>query len=131
MRRIETLSAEQCRDLLDTVTVGRVVFTAGGLPAVLPITYVVDGETVVIRTAEGSRLAKAADDAVLTFEADEVHPGTRTGWSVVVTGHARLERNPDEQARIGADLQPWVPGIKESFIRIPLTMVTGRRITVA
>lgn len=127
-RRVETLTPDQCRQLLETVSVGRVVFTDRGLPAILPIGYVVDGDSVVVRTSEGSRLARAADDAVLTFEADVIHPVGRTGWSVVVTGHAYLETDPAEQERISDVLQPWVPGIKDAFIRIPLTMVTGRRI---
>lgn len=128
-RRVETLTTAQCRDLLETAAVGRVVFTDRGLPAILPVTFVVDRDAVVLRTAEGSRLARAADDAVLTFEADEVHPASRTGWSVVVTGHARLEEDPAEQQRLAAVLQPWVPGIKDVFVRIPLTIVTGRRIS--
>jgi nitroimidazol reductase NimA-like FMN-containing flavoprotein (pyridoxamine 5'-phosphate oxidase superfamily) len=128
-RRIETLTPEQSTELLHTVGVGRVIFTDKGLPAVLPVTFVVDDGAIVIRTAQGSRLAKAADDAVVAFEADELHSRSRTGWSVVVTGHAQLEHDEAEQQRIAAVLEPWVPGIKDAYIRIPMTVVTGRRVT--
>jgi uncharacterized protein len=126
--RIETLTPHQCRTLLDSAPVARVVFTDHALPAILPVTFVVDGESVVFRTAQGSRLARAARGAVLAFEADELNPRTRTGWSVVVTGEAEIEEDQDEMHRLGAVLQPWVPGIKDVFIRIPLTVVTGRRV---
>ena len=49
------LTKEQSRDALTRAAVGRVVFTDRALPAVLPVTYIVDGDTIVIRTARGSR----------------------------------------------------------------------------
>jgi uncharacterized protein len=130
-RRVEHLTTAECLELLASVAVGRVVFTDRGLPAVIPVAFVVDADTVVVRTAQGSRLARAADDAVLTFQADVVNETSKTGWSVVVTGHARIEDDPTEQERISRVLDPWVPGIKDVIIRIPLTMVSGRRITAA
>jgi uncharacterized protein len=129
-RRVEQLSLEQCRGLLETVAIGRVVFTHGGLPQVLPVAFVVDDDSIMVRTAAGSRLAGAADDGVLAFQADSIQNTTRTGWSVVVTGHAQLEDDPAARQRIADRLEPWVPGIKDAYIRIPMTMVTGRRIEV-
>ncbi|MFZ5869174.1 MAG: pyridoxamine 5'-phosphate oxidase family protein [Actinomycetota bacterium] len=130
-RRMETLTVAQSQELLATVTVGRVVFTDRGLPAILPVAFVLDRDTVVIRTADGSRLARAGDDSVLSFQADVLNPTSKTGWSVVVTGHARIERDEAERERISRVLEPWVPGIKDVIIRIPLTVVTGRRISAA
>lgn len=127
-RRVETLTRDACAELIASVPVGRVVFTDRGLPGVLPVAFVVDGASVVLRTAEGARLAKAADDAVLAFEVDQLVPATRTGWSVVVTGHARRIDDPVEQQRLDAVLEAWVPGIKDVFIRIPFTVITGRRV---
>jgi nitroimidazol reductase NimA-like FMN-containing flavoprotein (pyridoxamine 5'-phosphate oxidase superfamily) len=127
-RRVETLTRDACAELLASVPVGRVVFTDGGLPGVLPVAFVVDGASIVLRTAEGSRLAKAADDAVLAFEVDQLVTATRTGWSVVVTGHARRIDDPIEQQRLDDVLESWVPGIKDVFIRIPFTVLTGRRV---
>ncbi|MFP5347045.1 MAG: pyridoxamine 5'-phosphate oxidase family protein [Actinomycetes bacterium] len=127
--RIQVLNEEQSIDLLDRAEVGRVVFTDHALPAILPVTYAVDGGTIVIRTSRGSRLARAADGAVLAFEADDVRPERGDAWSVVVTGEARIETDPDEQERLADLLSPWVPGVKDVFIRIPLTVVTGRLIT--
>ncbi|HEX5512521.1 MAG TPA: pyridoxamine 5'-phosphate oxidase family protein [Actinomycetales bacterium] len=125
------LSEKQSREALTRAEVGRVVFTDRALPAVLPVTYIVDDDTIVIRTARGSRLARAADGAVLAFETDDLNRATRSGWSVVVTGEAYVETDPDEQARLAELLEPWVPGMKAVFIRIPLTVVTGREVVGA
>jgi nitroimidazol reductase NimA-like FMN-containing flavoprotein (pyridoxamine 5'-phosphate oxidase superfamily) len=125
------LSEQQSREALTRAEVGRVVFTDRALPAVLPVTYIVDDGTIVIRTARGSRLARAADGAVLAFETDDLNRSTRSGWSVVVTGEGYVETDPDEQARLAELLEPWVPGVKAVFIRIPLTVVTGREVVGA
>jgi nitroimidazol reductase NimA-like FMN-containing flavoprotein (pyridoxamine 5'-phosphate oxidase superfamily) len=127
-QRVSVLTTQQSRELLDTTPVGRVVFTDRALPAVLPVAFVLDADSVVIRTARGSRLARAARDAVLAFEADHISPRTQSGWSVVVTGQAEVETDPGEIQRLGALLRAWVPGLKDVFIRIPLTVVTGRRV---
>lgn len=128
MHRIQQLTRAQSLDLLRGVEIGRIVFTDQALPAILPVTFIVDGDTVVFRTAEGSRLTRAARDAVVAFEVDDVRSGAREGWSVVVVGHARVEADAAEQRRLDGLLHSWVPGPKNVFIRIPLTMVTGRRV---
>jgi uncharacterized protein len=129
VHRVEQLSRQECLDLLSTVDVGRVVFTDRALPAVLPVTFIVDDDTIVLRTARGTRLAHAAQGAVLAFEADQVSASTRDGWSVVVMGEARIETNTPTLDRLDSLLTAWVPGLKDAFIRIPLNVVTGRRVS--
>lgn len=126
--RITQLDPVECLALLATVEVGRVVFTDRALPAILPVAFVVDGAGVALRTARGSRLARAAAGAVLAFEADEVHPATGDGWSVVVTGGAALVEDAGERDRLDRLLRPWVPGLNDAFIRIPFDVVTGRQV---
>jgi len=127
--RIEFLPEAACIDLLRSVEVGRIVFTDRAMPAIRPVTFVVVDDSVVLRTAPASRLARAVVGAVVAFEADEVHPSERRGWSVVVTGQAELETDPSEQRRLAGLLTPWVPGSNDAFVRIPLTVVTGRRVS--
>ena len=129
LHRTRDLSREQCRALLATAPVGRVVFTDRALPAILPVGFLLDGEDVAIRTARGSRLARAADGAVLAFEVDDVAPSLREGWSVVVTGQARLETDPRRIERWSGRLTSWVPGIRDAWICLPLDVVTGRRVS--
>ncbi|MFC5999612.1 pyridoxamine 5'-phosphate oxidase family protein [Quadrisphaera sp. GCM10027208] len=128
-RRVERLTPVEARALLGTVSIGRVVFADRGLPAVLPVTFLLEGDAVFFRTAEGSRLARAGDDEVLTFQADMLSPASRTGWSVVVTGNAEVVTDPSTRSAMMARLEPWVPGIRDVVVRIPLTVVQGRRIT--
>ena len=130
-RSLEALSAPEALALLATAVVGRVVFTAGALPAVVPVTFAVHAGAVVLRTSAGTRLADAADGGVLSLQADDVDPGTRTGWSVVVTGVSELVTDPLARSAIHGLVEPWAPGRHEVYVRIPLTVVTGRRVADA
>jgi uncharacterized protein len=128
---VEELSREQCIELLVGAEVGRVVFTVEALPAVIPVNYAVTDGAVVFRTAARSRLARAADRGVLAMEADQIDVATRSGWSVVVTGTAEIAGDPEEIREVARLVQPWIPGPAEVAIRLPLTVLTGRRITGA
>ena len=127
-RSLEALSPAEAVALLATAAVGRVVFTAGALPAVVPVTFAVHAGAVVLRTAAGSRLAGAADGSVLSLQADDVDPDARTGWSVVVTGMSEVVIDAAARAVIHGLVEPWAPGQHDVYVRIPLTVVTGRRV---
>ena len=127
-RSLVVLSRRECLTLLRAQRVGRVVFSERALPAVLPVSYAVLGENIVLATTSGSRLARAALGGVLAFEVDHLDPDTRTGWSVVVTGLARHVVEPVEQSRVLSVLDSWGPGRLDLLLRLPSTVVTGRRI---
>ena len=55
------------------------VFTEGALPAARPVTYLLDDEEVIFRTAVGSKLVAVARHYIVGFQADEIDPYTRTG----------------------------------------------------
>jgi nitroimidazol reductase NimA-like FMN-containing flavoprotein (pyridoxamine 5'-phosphate oxidase superfamily) len=126
---LEILDREECLALLATVPVGRIVFTHHALPAVQPVNFVLDGEAVIIRTAAGSKLTGAVHDAVVAFEVDEINADEHSGWSVTAVGHASVIRDEEERRRLEAlPLRPWAPGKKNHFLRIPIDVVTGRRL---
>ena len=128
----ESLTREECLRLLRRTTVGRLVFTTGALPAIRPVRFGVDADAIVIRVATGSPLAAAATGAVVAFEADEIHTDLPGGWTVVVTGTAELVDNPAELRRIGQlGLESWEPSGPDGFLRIPATVVSGRRMRPA
>jgi nitroimidazol reductase NimA-like FMN-containing flavoprotein (pyridoxamine 5'-phosphate oxidase superfamily) len=127
-RALVVLSQRECLTLLRGEQVGRVVFTERALPAVIPVTFAVLDNAIVLATRAGSRLARSARGGVLAFEADRLDPVTRTGWSVVVTGMAEYVVDPAEEARIRTVLDPWAPGGHNLVLRLPLTVMTGRRI---
>ncbi|HXT45059.1 MAG TPA: pyridoxamine 5'-phosphate oxidase family protein [Pseudonocardiaceae bacterium] len=124
---LHTLDRAECIELLRTVTVGRIAFTERGLPAIQPVNFSMDGSNVIIRTSSGGKLAAAVTGAMVAFETDEVDAATRSGWSVVVMGHASLIRDIDELVAVaGPDSQPWVPGRTNHVIRIKTERITGR-----
>lgn len=126
---MEIMSRSECLRLLATAPIGRVALTMGALPAVLPVNFVLDDGTIVIRTGVGSKLAAATKQAVVAFEADHVNRDTQSGWSVMVVGRSTVERRPAEIARLEQlPLHTWVPGPRDEFVKISIEQVTGRRI---
>ncbi|MFJ9863870.1 pyridoxamine 5'-phosphate oxidase family protein [Streptomyces sp. NPDC101165] len=133
-RRIDLDRAEALR-LLGSVSMGRIVFTVQALPTVRPVNHVLDGGDIVIRILEGSALTSQTlqgDDTgvVVAYEADAIDPDTHLGWSVVVTGYARLVTDPGELVRIRALLEPWAaqPGTDHA-VRIHPDLITGVLLT--
>ncbi|MEV5875368.1 pyridoxamine 5'-phosphate oxidase family protein [Streptomyces sp. NPDC052101] len=133
-RRIDLDRVEALR-LLATVPLGRIVFTRQALPTVRPVNHILDHGDIVIRTHEGAALTYHAqqDDGtgvVVAYEADAIDPVTHLGWSVVVTGYARLVTDPGELARIRSLLHAWAPqpGMDQA-VRISPELVAGVRLT--
>ena len=123
------LTRAECLSLLPTVPFGRLVFTQGALPAVVPVNFLLDPSGIVLRTAAGTAVARIADGAIVAVQADDVDTARRTGWSVTVVGQARTARDHVEVARLAAlPLRPWVAGQRNTFVVVEIGIVTGRRI---
>lgn len=117
---------------LGSVPFGRVVFTDQALPAIRPVNHVVDDGRVVIRSHAGAAITAAAErGVVVAYEADAIDPERRMGWSVVVTGMARLVRDPVALCRYQRLLQPWVDQPADQVIAISTDLVTGFALTHA
>ncbi|NUS18099.1 MAG: pyridoxamine 5'-phosphate oxidase family protein [Streptomyces sp.] len=125
-----TLDRQECLRLLAAVPVGRVVYTRRALPAVLPVNFSLDEDSsVLVHTSAGSDLVRAVDGAVVAFEADEFQAGTRSGWSVVVTGRATVVTDPAERDRLArTGPHSWTHVRDGVFVRIESEMVTGREL---
>jgi uncharacterized protein len=124
-----TLSREESLRLLAGVPVGRLVFTVRDRPVIRPVNFAIDDGAVVIRTSPGSKLTAAVLNVLVAFQADEIDPVARTGWSVSVTGRASVVQDPAAQARLRELVTPWAPGDKEHFLRIVPELVSGVRLT--
>jgi uncharacterized protein len=126
---LEQLSRDECLRLMNSVGVGRIVYTRQALPAVELVNYVlVDGD-IVIRTHAAGKLAVATRGAVVAFEADSVDLAGQAGWSVTVVGQARAVTDGAEinsLERIA--LNPWLAEQRDHYIRISLSIVNGRRV---
>lgn len=130
-RRIEELDVDACLQLLEAHTLGRVAFVEGsGEPVILPVNYLLDRGVVVIRTAEGGKVAAAVRKARIAFEVDDFDADLGTGWSVLVKGVAdELWERDDMELAQALPLEPLAPGDKEHFLTILSTGITGRRIS--
>jgi nitroimidazol reductase NimA-like FMN-containing flavoprotein (pyridoxamine 5'-phosphate oxidase superfamily) len=129
---LEVLERAQSLELLQTVEVGRLVFTEHALPAVQPVNFRLWDGDVVIRVAAGAKLAAAVGNLIVAFEADELDASLRRGWSVTVVGRAELITETAELAELSRILsQPWVNDARDYFVRIRTDKVTGRRLGLA
>jgi nitroimidazol reductase NimA-like FMN-containing flavoprotein (pyridoxamine 5'-phosphate oxidase superfamily) len=90
--------------------------------------YVVDGRSIVFRTAPGTKLALAAIGAPAAFEVDEASKLFETGTSVVVHGNLHEVRDKAERLRLAdLPLRTWAGG-RDHFVRVEARSVTGRRL---
>ncbi|MFD5463361.1 pyridoxamine 5'-phosphate oxidase family protein [Kitasatospora sp. NPDC127059] len=114
------LEERHCLLLLAGAAVGRVVYTVGALPAVLPTRYRLDDDgSVLLRATIGSEFLRAVAGALVAFQADEVDG---SGWSVTVLGTAEAT----EGNSVADSAAP--PPTGQVTIRIRPEWVTGRRL---
>lgn len=123
---LNRLSEERCWELLGQATVGRLGVVFNGAPDIFPVNHAVLDQTIVIRTAPGTKLVSAIDHKVV-FEVDHLHDAQQTGWSVVVHGTAEEPKKiEDYLTAIEEGPTPWAAGERDRFIVIRPTLVTGR-----
>lgn len=126
---LEELDREECLALLGGASVGRIGYDDGQGPAVVPVNFVLDGETVVFRTTVTGRLNRSLHTALshaavrVAFEVDDIDEESRTGWSVLVRGGAR-QMGEDE----GAPVEPWPGEEHDAHIRLTPVEISGRRL---
>lgn len=110
--------------------VGRIALSVS--PATIrPVNYAFDDQTqsVVFRSALGSKLREGLSSGTVAFEIDGTDPVDQTGWSVIIVGEAEEVTDPVEIERLeDFELEPWAPGVKTHWVRIRATSASGRRI---
>ena len=123
---VTRLSEAEAWELLGTAQVGRLATVIDRQPDIFPVNFVLDGPAVVFKTAGGSKLLQLTVNTSVAFQADG-WTGAE-GWSVVVKGTASEVEDWDSLARIERlSLRPWVPTVKDHFIRIVVAEIEGRR----
>jgi nitroimidazol reductase NimA-like FMN-containing flavoprotein (pyridoxamine 5'-phosphate oxidase superfamily) len=122
------LSPTECLDLLRTQQIGRVVFCDDRGPLALPVNFVVQDGTILLRTAPSNSVARhLRESSTCAFEVDAIEPELRAGWSVLVRGSASVVRHlsPDPEAHWPG---PWPAGSRHLLLRITPDELTGRRL---
>ncbi len=124
------ITRQECLRLLAGQAVGRVaVAEFNQAPLVVPVNFLLDGDSIVFRTDYGSKFrVSVLGEAPVSFEVDEVDPAHRSGWSVLVRGSAR-ELDDEDVKRL--ELDAWAPGRKDHWVRIVPASISGRRVALA
>lgn len=122
------LSTQQCWEMLRAYELGRLAFRLVDEVHIAPVNYVVDHETLLFRTAEGSKLLSVAMGSEVAFEIDE-HDEV-SARSVVVRGRPRLLGEDEAHRAENTPLRPWVGAMKHNVVEIVPTTITGRSFSV-
>ena len=126
---LEVLGRSVCLELLRTVGSGRLGLSIDALPVVLPVSFAVDGDDLMVVAVGDDRLAAALAGAVVAFQADRHDPASGLEWSVLVRGCAtRLAGS--ERSDGHSLLHPglWREGVASHRASISTDLVSGRRL---
>jgi nitroimidazol reductase NimA-like FMN-containing flavoprotein (pyridoxamine 5'-phosphate oxidase superfamily) len=122
---VTLMTTEEAWEFLRQQEVGRLAVHVGGVLDIYPLTYAVDGETLVFLTAPGTKLLELTVNDQVAFEID--HYDDREAKSVIVHGTAhRLEKMSDIAAAEAIPLTSLIPTTRTRYVRIVPTQVTGR-----
>jgi nitroimidazol reductase NimA-like FMN-containing flavoprotein (pyridoxamine 5'-phosphate oxidase superfamily) len=128
---LQELTEDQCWRMLAKKKVGRLAVSVENRPDIFPVNYQLDGETIVVRTAPGLKLAAATLGLGVAFEVDGLDELNHTGWSVVVHGTAVEVEGVEDLVEVDRLLiEPWSrgPAVKNRYLRIQPYELTGRQI---
>jgi nitroimidazol reductase NimA-like FMN-containing flavoprotein (pyridoxamine 5'-phosphate oxidase superfamily) len=130
---LERLSDEECLSLLRANEVGRIAVVHDGRPLIIPINYrlieVSDVVVLAIHTRP-SNVIDLADDAV-AFEVDGIDPSHQRGWSVLVQGSLRHDREELGPLEPHAESESWIPEGRTTRLTIVPARISGRRLVAA
>src|SRR5436189_6350012 len=96
-----------------------------GFPLIVPVNFMLAGETVVFRTGAGTKLGNLQQK--VSFEVDHLDAQSRSGWSVLVRGTVYEATHWEVDHLV---LDPWTGGRKTHWLRILPAEITGRRIVL-
>jgi hypothetical protein len=89
------------------------------------VAYVVKGRTIVFRTALGTKVDALLAGAA-SFQVDDVDSLRRTGWSVLVDGHAAVRWAEDQEAPHGG----WVSWHLPLTVTLTPDAISGREVVL-
>jgi nitroimidazol reductase NimA-like FMN-containing flavoprotein (pyridoxamine 5'-phosphate oxidase superfamily) len=126
---VETLSADQCLELLCSRDLGRIALVIGDQPEIFPVNYAVDRSIVVFRVAPGTKPALTTNRRI-AFEVDELDSRAAIAWSVMVKGTVRdvtRSRDPFTAFLRTAGVRTAPPGDHPLWMAIYPSEISGRR----
>ncbi|MCS5716562.1 pyridoxamine 5'-phosphate oxidase family protein [Herbiconiux sp. CPCC 205763] len=123
---VHELDSEECWELLRSQELGRLAMGVGGEIDIFPVNYLAERDSILLRTAPGTKLLELVIAPNAAFEIDGY--SDEEAWSVVLKGTAyRLERQSEIDEADRLPLTPWIPTLKYEYVRIAANSVSGRR----
>lgn len=124
---LDRLDQAECWRLLGVAHLGRLATSAGDRVEIFPVNYLVRDESILFRSAAGTKIVEITERPEVAFEIDG--EDSRWHWSVVVHGKAERLIGDVEIMRSGVlELVSWSPTDKFNYVRLTPDVVTGRRI---
>jgi transcriptional regulator with XRE-family HTH domain len=129
---LQSLSREECMQLVARGGIGRFLFDEPGRgPVAIPVNFRMADDGVVFRTTSESSAYESLHGQPISFDVDHFDDALGEGWSVLLSGTASVITDPAELDRAKAlGIEPWADGDRQTYVRIAVTRVTGRRIRV-
>lgn len=119
------LDEDQAWRLLEHTGHARLGLAVAGEPDIVPVNIRVHERAVYLRTAPGSKLAELTVNPAVVVQADGIL--SDQAWSVLARGTARrLERAEEITVAESLGIRPWVPTLKDHYVRIDVTRISGR-----
>ena len=126
---LEVLDESECLTLIHREPVGRLGLSAGALPVVLPVNFVVVDRTIVFASDPGLKLDAARQRTVACLEVDGYDRWRHSGWSVLATGRMNEITDPARLAEARRlPISPWALKNPEHFVELEIELLSGRRI---
>ena len=126
---VTVLNEEECWEFLRSQEFGRLAFHLAEQVHIAPLNYAVDNDTLLFRTAEGSKLLAVVMNPDIAFEVDRYDD--ETAVSVILRGSARLLEEDEAHRSENVPLRTWVPTLKYNVVEIRPTELSGRRFELA
>lgn len=125
---IRHLSPDECWEAVRGAEIGRLGVVIDGQPEIFPVNYAVNRETIVFRTAEGTKLDGALLGNRVAFEVDGFNPDTNQAWSAVIKGTTDRPRSIEGVLEtVALPIFPWQAGDKTRYVTIVPAEISGRR----
>jgi len=129
---LEKLSAAACLAYLRPGGVGRFLYVTDRGPVAAPVNYRMLGDAVIFCTSQSGGITDAIGERPVSVEVDHLDSVLAEGWSVLVSGTARLVTDPAELDEVSAlAIEPWAGGERDACIRLTPREITGRLIRSA
>ena len=115
---VEVLDLGSCWAMLRANSVGRIAACVDGHPQIFPVTYVVDGESIVFRTASGTKAVRPVMPRSRSKSIATIQP-TPLASSVIVAGTSMEIVDADEWDHAQSlPLFPWLAVPMGHFVRV-------------